>query len=239
MLPAKAFCRFWATSRSLTPTSSRPGSIDVDLQGRRVEGLLNARVGDSRDAGDLGQQLVGIGAVGLDLRADDLHVDRRGQAEVENLGHNVGGQEGEGRARKLARQLFAHRLHVSRRLGLPTVVQGDEDIGIRGADGSGIGVGHVDAADRQADVVDDRVQRLGRDDRPDGRLDLVDLRPRFPRSAFRSGRARAGRSACSRLAERSCGRGKGRARTRQRTRSHEAGDEQTAARPARSSRRRR
>ena len=99
-----------------------------------------------------------VGAVGLDLRADDLHVDRRRQAEVENLGHDVGRQEGERRAGKLAWQLFAHRLHVARRLGLQAVVQGDQDIRIRRADGSGIGIGHVDAADRQADIVDDRAQ---------------------------------------------------------------------------------
>jgi hypothetical protein len=31
--------------------------------------------------------------IGLDFRADDLNVDWRGQAEVEDLSHDVGGQE--------------------------------------------------------------------------------------------------------------------------------------------------
>ena len=55
----------------------------------------------------------------------------------------------------------------------------DQNISVRRANRSGVGIGHVDAADRQADIVDDRTQRRGRDDRPDGRLDLIDLNAGF------------------------------------------------------------
>ena len=50
--------------------------------------------------------------VGRDVVALDLHVDRRGQAEIQDLGHDVGGQEIERRAGELARQLAAQLADV-------------------------------------------------------------------------------------------------------------------------------
>ena len=50
------------------------------------------------------EQIGGIGVVGLLVVADDLHVDRRRQAEIEDLRDDVGGQEREGRAGKFLRQ---------------------------------------------------------------------------------------------------------------------------------------
>ena len=134
MLPAKSVLQILGDVALADADELRPGSIHVDVEGRRVESLLNARVRDSRNAGDLRQHFVCVGAVGLDFRADDLHIDRRRQAEVENLGHDVGRQEGESRAGKLAWQLFAHRLHVTGRLGLPAVVECDQDIRVGRAD---------------------------------------------------------------------------------------------------------
>ena len=55
------------------------------------------------------QQIGGIGVIGLLVAADDLHVDRRRQAEIQDLRDDVGGQEGEGGARKFLRQHGAQR----------------------------------------------------------------------------------------------------------------------------------
>ena len=52
-------------------------------------------------------------------------------------------------------------------------LQGYQHIGICGADRAGIAVGHVDAAVRQPDVVDDIVHLAGRDDLADGLLNKI------------------------------------------------------------------
>ncbi len=89
------------------PDQLGAGAVDVDIERRRVEGLLDARVRDAGHPLDFGQNHVGVGAVGLDVRADNLHVDRRREAEVKDLGDDVGGQEREVRSGKLARQVLA------------------------------------------------------------------------------------------------------------------------------------
>ena len=48
----------------------------------------------------------------LRLIADDLHVDRSRQAEIENLRNDVRRQEGEGRSRKQTRKPFPQTLHI-------------------------------------------------------------------------------------------------------------------------------
>ena len=52
-------------------------------------------------------------------------------------------------------------------------LQGYQHIGICGADRAAIAVGHVDAAVRQPDVVDDIVHLAGRDDLADGLLNKI------------------------------------------------------------------
>ena len=94
------------------PNQLGASPVDVDIERRRVEGLLDARVRDAGHVFDLGENRIRIVAVGFEVRSDDLHVDRRRQAKVENLRHDVGRQEREVRSRKLARQDFAHRLDV-------------------------------------------------------------------------------------------------------------------------------
>ena len=116
----------------------RAHTVDLDAERRIVERLLDSRVGDAGDARDFLQQLVGVGVVGGEIGADDLHVDRRGKAEVENLRHDVGGQEREGRARKGSRQSLAHLLDVAVRLAFVLGIDGDQDIGVGRTDGAGI-----------------------------------------------------------------------------------------------------
>ena len=53
-------------------------------------------------------------------------------------------------------------------------VQRDQDIAVLRAHAAGIEIGAVGAADRQADIVDDRAQLVGRDDLADAALDMVE-----------------------------------------------------------------
>ena len=65
---------------------------------------------------DAGQQRGRDRAVGLAVSAEHLHVDRRRQAEVQDLGHDVGRQERERHARE-ARVSMMRRSCTYRSLG--------------------------------------------------------------------------------------------------------------------------
>ncbi len=69
-----------------------------------IEGLLDAQIGDAGNAAHLVHDAVGQVAVGVHVLADDLHVDGRRKAEIENLADDIVGQEIEVRAGKFARQ---------------------------------------------------------------------------------------------------------------------------------------
>src|SRR5207244_3662346 len=98
--------------------------------------------------------------------AFDLDVDRRRQSEVEDLRHDVGGQEVEAQLGELDRQPLPQGPHVIG--GGPMVrLQRDLDVGVGGADDAGGAVHPVDAAVRQPDVVDDGVHLGGGDLAPD------------------------------------------------------------------------
>ena len=138
----------------------RAGAVDIDVEGRIVRRLLDARIGDAGNPADLGQQIVGIGEVGADIGAADLQVDRRRRAEVQDLADDVGRQEGEADAGEQPRQLLAQHAHML--LGrLVAFLQLDLDVAILRADHAGVVVGHVDAGDRHADVVGQRFDLAG------------------------------------------------------------------------------
>ena len=160
--------------RILLAETDQPGqrTVDIDVQGRLLERLLDPRIGDAGDPFDPRQQLVGVFPVRLQIVADHLQVDRRGHAEIQDLADHVGRQEGEGGAGKLARQLLAHRLDVVRRRRVVRL-EADQDVGVLDADRPRVVVGHVDAADAEADVVDDAVQLIGRNDLVDRFADPV------------------------------------------------------------------
>ena len=69
------------------------GAIDIDVEGRIVGRLLDARIGDAGNPADPAQQLVGIGEIRGQVGAADLQVDRRRRAEIQDLADDVGGQE--------------------------------------------------------------------------------------------------------------------------------------------------
>ena len=151
----------------------RAGAVDVDVEGRIVRRLLDARIRDAGNPADLGQQIVGISEVGAEIGAADLQVDRRRRAEVQDLADDVGRQEGEADAGEQPRQLLTQHAHML--LGrLVAFLQLDLDVAILRADHAGVVVGHVDAGDRHADVVGQRFD-LARDQLADRLLHVGEL----------------------------------------------------------------
>ena len=144
-----------ATSFWVSPTmpalerstlTSQLGPIDhlVDVH---VGGAGNAATSDRRSAGDL--------VIGGGIAAHHLHIDRRGQAEIQNLVGDVGGFEEDGDIGEFLVQALAQAIGV---VGGGTVLFGierDEDIAIAGADRGAVAEGQIEAAVGDADVVDD------------------------------------------------------------------------------------
>ena len=147
-------------------------AVDGDVELRIVEALLDPEVHQPRHLAQLVQHLVRHAAVALDVRALDLHVDRRRQAEVDDLRDDVGRQEIERHAGELRRQPFPERADVVG--GGPVAgLQRHQDVGVGGADDAGGAVHPVDGAVGQPDVVEDHVELAGGDLAPDGGLDEV------------------------------------------------------------------
>jgi hypothetical protein len=134
----------------------RPRAVDIDVEGRAIGRLLDARIRDAGNPADPAQELVGVGEIGFEVGAADLQVDRRRRAEIQNLADDVGRQEREVHAGKQPRQLLAQGLDVFVR-GPVAFAELDLDVAVRGTDHAGVVVGHVDAGNRHADIVGERV----------------------------------------------------------------------------------
>src|SRR5205085_7944993 len=120
-------------------------AVEHDVEGRRVEPLLDADVREARDPPQVLEHAISHLAIAGDVRAFDLDVDRGRQAEVEDLRHDVGGQEVEGQRGELDRQPLPQDPDVVG--GGPMVrLQGDLDVRVGGADDPGRAVHPVDAA---------------------------------------------------------------------------------------------
>ena len=134
----------------------RARAVDIGVEGRRIDLLLEMRVGNARNGGDAVAELVGNGKIGRPVIADGPHVDLRRQAEIQDLGDDVGRLEieddlGEGVGKHLAQ--LAHVVG-GRRVAL---LQRHHDHTVVGADGRAVGEGQVIGACRQADIVDDEL----------------------------------------------------------------------------------
>ncbi|ARF90813.1 putative autotransporter protein [Burkholderia cenocepacia] len=128
-------------------------TIDVHVDSGFVAGLLDARVDEPAHAAQLREQRVRDRAVLVELVADDLDVDRRGQSEVEDLADDVGRQERERHAGERLREHVAQLRDV--RGGRRVIrLQRDEHVGVLGADRVRRVVREVDPAHRHADVVE-------------------------------------------------------------------------------------
>ena len=81
------------------------GAVHVEIKRGRVEGLMDEHVGCAGDARNALADFLRHGVIGVALVARDLDVNRRGQAEVKNLRHDVGGLEKESQIGKLGPQI--------------------------------------------------------------------------------------------------------------------------------------
>ena len=152
----------------------RARAVDVDVEGRFAERLLDARVDQAGNVAQSAQQVLRVGEILVEIGSANLHFDRRRRAEIQDLADDVGRQERKRRAREARRQFLAQRADVLG--GRPVILaQADLDLAVLRADGAGVVVGHVDAADRQADIVDQRFQLVRRDDLADDLLDFGKL----------------------------------------------------------------
>ena len=96
----------------------RARAVDVDVEARAVERLLDARIGEARNVAQPAQQLLRIGEVRRQIGAADLQVDRRRRAEIQDLADDVGRQERERHAGEARRQFLAQRCgHIRRSAG--------------------------------------------------------------------------------------------------------------------------
>src|SRR5258707_1066448 len=123
---------------------------------------------------DLAEESIGVSEVRRQLGSADLQVDRCRCSEIQNLADDVGRQEREGRARKSFGQLLTQGADVVPGRAM-AILQFDLNIAILGADRASIVVGHVDTADRYADVVDNRGKVIGGNNLPDRGLDPGEL----------------------------------------------------------------
>ena len=130
--------------------------VDLGEEFRRVDLLLQMRVGDPWDGGDPLLQLLGDAQVLGPVVADGTHVDLRRDAEIEDLGHHVGGLEIEYVFRKGSRQHLAQFADISRGRRV-ALLQRDQDHAVIDADRRAVAERIIVGARRQADIVDDEL----------------------------------------------------------------------------------
>ena len=138
------------------------GAVHGDVEGGVVVWLLHAQIDEAGHGVQVGEDLVGDDPVAGDVCPFNLDVDGCGQAEVEDLGDDVGGQKVEGGAGELAGKLGAESADEVLGGGV-VLVERYQDVGVAGADQAGGGVLGVQGGVGQADVVQDVVELGGWD----------------------------------------------------------------------------
>ena len=106
-------------------------------------------------------QLLGDAQVVGAVIADGAHVDLRRQAEIQDLGDDVGRLEIEHRLGEGRRQHLAQLAHVVGRRRM-AFLQRDQDHAVIDADRRAVGEGEIVGPRRQADVVDDQLRGRSR-----------------------------------------------------------------------------
>ena len=149
-----------------------------------VERLLDARVGCAGNIADLIQHAFGESVISIHVGTNDLYVDGRREAEVENLGDNVHRQHVKGYTRILAGQHTAKALDIGRG-GMMVFGQLHLDVGVRRSNGRRGRVRKVQSGVRQADIIQNCHDLFGGDLLTDGGVNLV-----AERGCFLDARAR-------------------------------------------------
>jgi len=123
-------------------------AINIDAQLGAVHPLLQMDVGRSADLRHPGLDLLGQGKV-FGAGSGDLDIDGRGQAEVQNLAHDIRSRKRELHVRKIALKPFPEHAHIVRRGTVMLRVERHEDFAVGGTDGGIVAEGEIDAAGRQ------------------------------------------------------------------------------------------
>src|SRR5579883_2587242 len=163
------------------------GAVDIETDHGLIGDLMHVHIGRAGYRGDAAGHLLRDGVVGLGVAADDLQVDGRGQAEVEDLARDVRGLEEEGHVREALAQALAEEDFVVARGAVVLLVERNEDLAIGGGDGRDIALGDGGPTVRDADVIDQHLDFIGRDYGADFVLEgseadfgLFDARPGGP-----------------------------------------------------------
>ena len=138
--------------------------------------LVNVYVNSAANPGNLIAQLLGNGQVllGVQLRPDDLHVDRRRQAEVQHLRGDVRRLKPKAQFGKLPRQLLPEAGDVAGG-GMVILLEIDENLPVGRRNLRAVAQRHVDAAIGNADVVEHHFNFVGRNLRAKERLDFGEI----------------------------------------------------------------
>jgi len=171
-LPDSAISTFWPTFCALRPICCRRARVHVEIDRRRVQALVHVAVDGAGNVLDLLGQRGRERGVGVDVVAGELHVDGRGQAEVQDLRDDVGRLEEELDAGEAPGQ-FAPQDRDELRRGLVILLQRDLDLAVQRADRAGVAVRQVDAGVGHAQVVQHCLQLVGRHQFADRGLDFV------------------------------------------------------------------
>src|SRR5205814_8676787 len=121
--------------------------------------------------------------VALRIASRDLNVDRRRNAEIQNLAHDVRRGEKELHVRKIAVQFLAQDVHVLRRR-LVLWSERDKNFAVGLTDGGVVAESEINSAHRQSDVIQHVVYFVRRNHFANGAPDLIKplLRRFEPRS---------------------------------------------------------
>ncbi len=149
-------------------------AIDTDQQRGRVDDLVHVDVDHTGHLAHPRRDLAGQRIVRRPILPHDLDVDRRRQAEIEDLADNVPGLKEEGRVRELLGQFLAERLHVGEGRAAAVGLQCHQDLAVGRADGRAVAEGEVDAARGESDVVEDEGGLVPRDHPLDADLDRAE-----------------------------------------------------------------
>jgi hypothetical protein len=154
-------------------------TIHCQRHRRLIEPLVNVGIHRARNHFDLLHELRGDLIIDAQIGARDLYIDRGRQPEIENLRHHIRGLEEEFHAGEPPRQFAPHLFYVALRRAVSRIER-DLDLAVMAAEGPGIAISLVDAADRHAQVVENRAELGGRHEGAKDAFHLV----RHPRRLF-------------------------------------------------------